>query len=493
MGSSRVVVVGGGNAGLCAAVAAAENGAEVTVLEAAPEERAGGNSAFTAGAMRIAYDGIDDLRPIIPDLTDDEIARADFGSYPADAFFDDMARVTDYRCDPDLAEVLVRNSRDTVTWMQRHGVRFLPNYGGQAYEQDGRLVFWGGLTIEAAGGGPGLVEGLVRAARSTNVDIRYNTRAVGLIVDHQQVAGVVARSHGETEELSCDSVVLAAGGFQANAEWRTRYLGPVWDLAKVRGTRYNMGDGIRMALEADAMPWGNWSGCHAVSWDLNAPAFGDLRVRDAFQKHSYPLGIMVNSAGKRFVDEGLDFRNYTYARYGREVLAQPGQVAWQVFDGKVLDMLRDEYRIPQVTKARAATIEELAQKLEGVDSEAFLSTITEYNSAVDKDTPFRPAARDGKSTHGLSVQKSNWANKLDDAPFEAYAVTCGITFTFGGLRIDSQARVLDVEERPIRGLFAAGELVGGLFYFNYPGGSGLTNGSVFGRLAGTYAAEPNRK
>lgn len=488
MGKRRVVVVGGGNAGLCAAVAAAENGAEVTVLEAAPAERAGGNSAFTAGAMRVVYEGVDDLTEIVTDLTEEEIERSDFGSYTADNFFDDMGRVTEYRCDPDLTEVLVRRSHETLAWMRGKGVRFLPIYGRQTFERDGKHTFWGGLTVEAAGGGQGLVESLTAAARAAGVAIRYRCRAVGLVIDGRQVTGVMVRHGGETEQLGCDAVVLAAGGFQANAEWRTRYLGPGWDLAKVRGTRYNIGDGIRMALEADAMPWGNWSGCHAVSWDLNAPPFGDLRVGDGFQKHSYPLGIMVNADGKRFVDEGYDFRNYTYARYGRQVLAQPGQFAWQVFDGKVTGLLRDEYRISQVTKITDTTLEGLATKLDDVDSDMFLRTVDEYNRSIDTTVEFQPAVKDGRRTRGLAVEKSNWANTLDEPPFEAYAVTCGITFTFGGLRIDTSARVLNLEEQPIPGLFAAGELVGGIFYFNYPGGSGLTNGAVFGRIAGRNAA-----
>src|SRR6267378_3669240 len=191
-----------------------------------------------------------------------------------------------------------------------------------------------------------------------------------------------------------------------------------------------------MALDIGAQPIGNWSGCHAVAWERNAPEFGDLAVGDQFQKHSYPWGIYINAEGKRFVDEGADFRNYTYAKYGRVILSQPGQFAWQIFDAKVKSQLRDEYRIKQVTKVTAST--------------------------------------------------------LDTPPFEAYAVTCGITFTFGGLRINTGAQVMSTDGEPIPGLYAAGELVGGIFYFNYPGGTGLTNGSVFGRIAGANAAKAAR-
>ncbi|MBM3582733.1 MAG: FAD-binding protein, partial [Alphaproteobacteria bacterium] len=233
---------------------------------------------------------------------------------------------------------------------------------------------------------------------------------------------------------------------------------------------------------------GNWSGCHAVGWDRNAPEFGDLAVGDGFQKHSYPFGIMVNARGERFVDEGADFRNYTYAKYGRVILEQPQQFAWQIFDRKVVHLLRDEYRIKQVTKVTAATLEELAGKLEGVDANAFLRTVEEYNAAVRADVPFNPNVKDGRSTAGLRIPKSNWANTIDQPPFEAYAVTCGITFTFGGVRIDGEARVKDEAMNPISGLFAAGEIVGGLFYFNYPGGTGLMSGAVFGRIAGRSAA-----
>ena len=242
--------------------------------------------------------------------------------------------------------------------------------------------------------------------------------------------------------------MLASGGFEANAEWRTRYLGPGWDLAKVRGTRFNTGDGIQMALDLGASPMGNWSGCHAVGWERNAPEFGDLAVGDQFQKHSYPFAIMVNATGRRFVDEGADFRNYTYARYGRVILEQPGQFAWQIFDSKVKHLQRDEYNIRQVTKVTADTIEALAEQLEGVDPEAFVREISEYNAAVRQDIEFNPNIKDGRKTEGLTVDKTNWANTISDPPFEGYAVTCGVTFTFGGLRINHEGEVLNTDYRP---------------------------------------------
>ena len=486
---TQVIVVGGGNAALCAAISAAEHGARVTLFERAPEALSGGNSRFTAGAMRTVYDGVSDLKRLMPDLTEAEIARTDFGSYSAGQFYDDLGRVTNYRTDPELAEALVEQSFPTLCWMREQGVRFLPLYGRQSYEVDGKVRFWGGLTVEAWGGGPGLVESLTRIAVERGVTVRYGTRARSLITDSGHVHGVETTSDdGSEDRFHADAVILACGGFESSATWRTRYLGPGWDLAKVRGTRFNTGDGLEMAMAIGAAPRGHWSGCHAVAWDLNAPEYGDLNVGDNFQKHSYPLGILVNNAGERFLDEGADFRNFTYARYGAEILKQPAQSAWQVFDGRMLDMLRDEYRIREITKVQADSIDELAEKLSDVDTEGFRQTVSDFNAAVMTDVPFDPTVKDGRGTRGLKVAKSNWANRLENPPFTAFGVTCGITFTFGGLHVDARARVIDQAGQPIDGLFAAGELVGGLFYFNYPGGSGLTSGAVFGRLAGIGAS-----
>jgi tricarballylate dehydrogenase len=492
MASYDVVVIGGGNAAFCAALSAREAGATVLVIEAAPQDERGGNSRFTAGAMRVVYNGVDDLARLMPDLTDEEKVNTDFGVYAEDQFYDDICRVTQYRTNPKLAETLVTRSFDTMLWMRGKGVRFAPIYGRQAFKVDGRFKFWGGLTVEAWGGGPGLIDALYASAARSGIEVWYESRALELIRDDDGVHGVIVRKQGKSERVAAKCVVIASGGFEANAEWRTRYLGPGWDLAKVRGTRFNTGDGIRMALEAGAMPYGNWSGCHAVGWDRNAPEFGDLSVGDAFQKHSYPFGIMVNGRGRRFVDEGADFRNYTYAKYGRAILEQPGQFAWQVFDRKVTHLLRDEYRIKRVTRVSGATLEELAGKLEDVDAKGFLAEVSAYNAAVRTEVAFNPNIKDGRCTRGLALEKSNWANTIDTPPFEAYAVTCGITFTFGGLRIDDNGSVINTDGAPIRGLFAAGELVGGLFYFNYPGGTGLMSGSVFGKIAGTSAGRTAR-
>ncbi|MFZ2003595.1 MAG: FAD-dependent tricarballylate dehydrogenase TcuA [Stellaceae bacterium] len=491
-GEYDVVVVGAGNAGMCAALAAQENGARVLVLEAAPFDERGGNSRYTAGALRFVYNGVDDLLKLC-DLSETELATSDFGTYTQDKYYDDLGRLTDYRSNPDMAELLITKSQETLLWMRGKGIRFAPMYSRQAFKHDGKFVFWGGLALEAWGGGPGLVEGLFNSAEKYGIAVAYEARGERLIADDDGVHGVVANVEGKTTEIRCKAVVLACGGFEANAEMRTRYLGPGWDLAKVRGTKYNTGGGIKMALEIGAMPYGNWSGCHAVGWDYGAPEFGDLSVGDNFQKHSYPFAIMVNAEGERFCDEGADFRNYTYAKYGREILNQPHQFAWQIFDQQVVHLQRDEYRIRRVTKVTANTFDELADKMAetgaAVNKAVFLKTITDYNAAVQRGIPYNPTVKDGRTTRGLAIDKTNWAMPLEKPPYEAYCTTCGVTFTFGGVRIDTDGRVLDTAEKPINGLYAAGELVGGLFYFNYPGGTGLVSGSVFGKIAGTTAGK----
>jgi tricarballylate dehydrogenase len=484
-----VVIVGKGNAALCAALSARELGVSVAMLEAAPEEESGGNSRFAGGVVRFAYGTVDELKHLT-DITDEEIATSDFGTNTREEYLDDLYRLTSYRTDPDLSELLVNRSLDTLAWLRSKGVRFNLNFGRQSGRVGAKRVFFGRMPIEASGGGAGLVQHLDAAAKKAGIEVCYETRVTALLYDGERVTGVRARHRGKATEFRAKSVVLACGGFEANPEWRTRYLGPGWELAKVRGTRFNVGDGLRMALDIGAAPYGNWSGCHATGWDRYAPEFGDVNVGDQFQKHSYIFGLLINAEGRRFVDEGRDFHSFTYAQYGGEVLKQPGQFAWQVFDSKVKHLLRSEYRIKFVTKVTAVNLEELATRLEGVNAEQFLRTVRQFNAAVRQDTVFDHTIKDGKCTVGIEPPKSNWAQPLDTPPFDAYATTCGITFTFGGLRIAKETgQVLDVHFHPIPGLYTAGEMVGGLFYFNYPSGTGLVSGAVFGRLAGASAAK----
>ena len=483
-----VVVIGGGNAALCAALSAREQGASVLVLERAPEDKRGGNSAFTGGGFRMVHHGTEDIKKVVPDLTDDEIARSDFGQYTAGDYLDDLGRITQYYIDPDLAEAIVNNSYDTVLWMRSRGARFMPNYGRQAYNVNGRFKFFGGIVIYANGGGRGLMELLYKSLDKHGIPVKYGAQATEIVRGAQGVEGVRVRCDGIEAVIRTRAVVLACGGFEANREMRTRYLGPGFDIAKVRGTRYNTGDGIRMALDIGAQSYGQWSGCHSVAWERYAADFGDVEQPHAGYRHSYPFGIMVNSEGKRFCDEGADFRNYTYAKYGRVVLQQPGSFAWQIFDQQVKHLMRDEYKLRGATKVQADTLEQLVEKMQDVHPQNFLDTMREYNAAVKTDVAFDPNIRDGRGTVGLAVNKTNWANTLEKPPFEAYSVGCGITFTFGGLKINPTSHVLDTEDAPIPGLYAAGELVGGLYYFNYPGSTGLMAGAVFGRIAGREAA-----
>lgn len=481
-----VAVIGGGNAALCAALSAQESGARVIVIERAPKDNRGGSSAFTGGAFRIAYKGNDDLKTLIPDLSEDELANSDFGSYTEDQFYNEAVAMSGYRADADVLDTVVTQSFPTMMWMRSHGVRFMPIYGRQSFKVDGKNKFWGGLTVEVSGGGLGLMQALYDRAEELGLDLRYGARACGL--ERERDAWTVAlEENGATRKLRARAVVLATGGFHANVRWRAQYLGPNWDLAKVRGSRYNTGDGIDMAVGAGAIAHGNWTGCHAVFYDLNAPAFGDINLLNQ-QKNYFNLGIVVNADGRRFVDEGLDFRNYTYSGMGARVLAQPGAVAWQVFDAKTAGLLPDEYRVKHATRLQADTLEELAAQMEGINPRGFLQTVREFNDSIDQSVPFNPAVKDGRATRGLAVPKSNWAHPLDTGPFVAYAVTCGITCTYAGVKVNPNGQVLDGDDHPLPGLYAAGEMVGGLYYVKYAGGIGLTAGSVLGRISGAHAA-----
>ncbi|MBV9834083.1 MAG: FAD-dependent tricarballylate dehydrogenase TcuA [Alphaproteobacteria bacterium] len=485
--SFDVIVVGLGNAAICAALSAREQGARVLMLEKASVEERGGNSLFTAGGFRFVHDGLDDLRQdILDDLSPAEAEQIVLPTLKAETYMHDLMHVTEHNSEESLAELLIGRSRDTMRWMRRNGVRFIPMFGRQSYKLNGKHHFYGGVNIEAVGGGYGLVDQLLKAAARNGIEIRYATRMTRLLQDRKgTVSGVTVKGPEGFEDLQAKSVVLACGGFEANPEMRVRYLGPGWEHCRVRGTRHNTGDGIKAALDIGAQAFGGWSTCHAVAWDISAPPFGDRVVLDNFQKHSYPIGIVVNLKGERFVDEGADFRNHTYAKYGREIMKQPLRTAVQIFDQRTIDMVRDEYRIRQVTKAEANTIEELAQKLD-IDAEGLARTIREFNAACQPGD-YNPAILDGVRTKGITPPKSNWALPINQPPYTGFVVTCGITFTFGGLRINEQGEVQDVTDQTIPGLYAAGELVGGIFYGNYLGGAGLMSGAVFGRLSGRSA------
>ena len=495
-----IIVVGSGNAALTAAIAARDAGADVLMIEKADEALAGGNSKYTAGAMRFAYEDLDDLLPLLLDPDDPELARTDFGSYTAERFEADLLGFNGGRPLSPEQRALIDGSYETVRWLADHGVKFEPIFDRQSFEKDGKRVFWGGLTLAARDEGVGLVESELRAFLAMGGRIRYDCAAVDVISDDGRVKGVVTQNTAgqQTEfaardELLSGAVVLGCGGFEANPELRKRHIGEVWDKAKVRGTPHNQGDGLEMAFRQGAMAYGLFEGCHATPMDLHMKDFGNLDLphleRKQYRKICYFLGVMVNARGERFVDEGKDFRNYTYAQFGRAIMEQPGHFAWQIFDKKIEHLLYGEYQFHDAHYVEADTLESLIDKLDGIDDKrAVRRTLDDFNKAIDEGTAFDPSTKDGRGTKGLDLPKSNWAQAIDTPPFRAYPVTGGITFTYGGLKVDATGAVLRKDGSTIDGLYACGELVGGVFFEGYPGGSGLTSGAVFGRRAGEGAA-----
>lgn len=509
----NVLVVGSGNAGFASAISAVQAGAgRVLLIDKCPKEWVGGNSYFTAGAYRIAHSGLHDLLPIVNNVTPEQAKKIDLNPYTKDDFQKDFDRVCQGRSDPELARTLIDDSNAAIKWLASNGIRFQLSFNRQAYEVDGRLKFWGGLSLKTQDGGKGLIVDYLAAAEKHKIQVSWSTSLTGL-KPHSSNDGtsiVSVSIGGITHELKAGAVILAAGGFESNAQKRSQYLGPGWDMAKVRGTPYNTGDVLDLAIrELGAQAVGNWSGCHSVAWDANADAnTGDRVASNEYTKSGYPLGLMLNVDGQRFVDEGIDLRNYTYAKFGRAILQQPEQTAFQVWDSQTIPWLRsEEYREERVKHITANTIEELAQKcsVEGLGNpSAFVDTLREYNEAVhlhrqeNSTAKWDPAIKDGLSTQSskkqLALAKSNWALPVDQGPFLAIKVTCGITFTFGGLKVEPKTAQLicATSSRPVPGVFCVGEMMGGLFYSNYPGGSGLTSGAVFGRRAGKAAAELTR-
>lgn len=457
------------------------------MLEKADKDLAGGNTKYTAGAMRFAYDDAADVLPLVRDKDDPRLAVTDFGGYAQSTFRDDLLGFNGGRPLSSEQRRLIEGSLPAMTWLATHGVTFEPIYSRQSFEKNGRHIFWGGLTLSAQNEGVGLFDMELAAFERLGGTIRYEAAVTELIADKGSVTGVRV---GE-EDLHADAVILACGGFEANPTMRAELIGPHWENAKVRGTPHNTGDGLSMAYDLGAEPYGLYSGCHATPMDLHMADFGGLTLppseRKNYRKICYFLGVMLNAHGHRFVDEGENFRNYTYAQFGRAVLEQDGHLAWQVFDSKVTELLYGEYTFHDAHFVKADTLEDLCAKMEGVDAKEALRTLTDYNAAVDEATPFDPTSLDGKGTSGLDLPKSNWAQKIDEGPFLAYPVTGGITFTYGGLKVSDAGAVQHSKGHDIPGLYACGELVGGVFFEGYPGGSGLTSGVVFGRLAGQSA------
>jgi len=502
------IVVGSGHAGSCAAISAIEGGCKrVVIVEKGPKEWAGGNGYFTAGAHRTVHDGLPDLLPIVQSVTPEVASTIDMDPYSTANFTEDIMRLGDFKSDPAMVEAVVSGSRDAVGWLaERVQVPFILSFHRQAYLVDGRQKFWGGMVLSVDNGGKGLIAAHQRALDRNGVQVWFETPAIELILENGLVTGLVVLREGKRLRLTASAVILACGGFESSAKLRAEHLGTDWHRAKVRGTPYNTGDGLELARSVGGKLTGDFAHCHSTCWDANAPDDqGDRELSNQFTKSGYPLGLMLNGLGERFVDEGYDFRNYTYAKFGREILRQPGGYAFQVWDSKAVQWLRkEEYDDGIVEKIWAQSIPDLAEKLKpkGLENaETLVETITAYNTAVrafqgeNPSLKWDPAVKDGLSTQSshlaLELPKSNWALPLDQPPFLAVKVACGITFTFGGLAIDpaTSGVISEVSGKPIPGLLCTGELVGGIFYGNYPGGSGLTAGAVFGRKAGREAAK----
>jgi tricarballylate dehydrogenase len=487
-----VLVVGAGNAAFAAALAARQEGARVVVLEKASQKLRGGNTRFTGGLFRCTYNGLDDLLPIV--RHNDDPSTVTLQPYTRADFQRDMDRVTGGRSDPDLTALLIDRSYDTVRWMADLGVpwEFNRAVGAVTIAGVAKVKLPSGGALRVKGEGVQLSASWFRLAEEAGITILYETQAQRVLTaDNGQVTGVEVRGPDSVRVLQCRAVVLASGGFQANPEMRTAYLGPHWSLVKVRGTRFNTGEMTRAALAVGAQSYGEWAGCHATPIDADAPTYGELRLTDRTNRLSYPFSVMVNLDGERFVDEGEDFNLYTYARMGRDILQQRSATVFQVFDQQTVPLLETRYNTG--TPVVADTLPELADRIAeryralGFRKDIFVKIINEYNAAV-QDGVFNPDILDGKHTVGLKPEKTNWATRLDTPPFVAYPATVGITFTFGGIRINTNAEVVDYLERPIAGMFATGEMTGGFFYHNYPGGAGLMRGAVFGRIAGENAA-----
>lgn len=487
-----VIVVGAGNAALSAAVSAKENGAQrVVVLEKAPREMRGGNTHWSGGVLRFAFDDPHEIGPLLPGVEEEfEDFYDGIQPYTRADFHGDLMRVTSGQTDPVLSRVLVDNSKDTVFWMHKNGVPMEPAITLTGVRKGNKVVWARGLVVRAEHEGVGLSTAWFRRCEEIGIEVRYGAAVIALLMDERgHACGVKVRDDNGIHEVAGRAVVLGCGGFEANVQMRTQHIGPLVGAAKVRGTPYNQGDGLRMAMnDLGAMPWGQWSGCHATPISADWGNFAPRELTDRSNRLSYLYGVMINRNGRRFVNEGEDGAMFTYAKYGRAILAEPGAKAYQVFDSQVVHLLEPRYSTSK--PLMADTLEALVAQMDVDDKAQALKTLQEFNAAArNASEGFDPTQKDGLCSRGLTPEKTNWALKLDKPPFYAYTATGGITFTFGGLKVDESARVIGTDWRPIPGLHACGEMVGGLFYDNYPAGTGLVSGATFGRIAGRSAAQ----
>jgi tricarballylate dehydrogenase len=453
-----VVVIGGGVAGLCAALSATAAGARVVLLEKAPREGRGGNTRFADAQMRFPHEA-------------DEFGTRD---YSVEDMFADLMRISRGRANPELIRTLCENARPTAEWLTDLGLEWEAGYPHTA-----------GYRRSPKAGGAGLVDLLHRRLEGAGVPVTYETAAAELLVDESRtVRGVRAHSpEGVIDVEGSSGVILACGGFQANVEMRTRYLGRFADSLILRGSRYNTGDGLNMAIAAGAAPAGQWGDYHSAVLDARSPRI-ECGVTALY---NYQMGIFVDHDGRRFLDEGEDFRDHTYVKFSKFIVEQAGGEAWCIFDQQAYQ--REEFARawrPVGPPVIAETMEDLARLID-VPRANLVETLESFNSAVQPGE-YDLDRLDGKATAGITPPKSNWALPLDTPPFVAIPVTGGITFTFGGLKCDTSARVMDTRGQVMAGLYAAGEPMGEIFYYNYPGASSVIRGAVYGRIAGREAA-----
>ena len=444
--SYDVLVVGGGNAALCAAIAAREEGASVLLLEHAPRDFRGGNSRHTRN-FRTMHDA--------PTATLTE-------AYREDEYWDDLKRVTGGKTDEALAHLTIRESARTMPWMETRGVRFQPSLSGTLSLSRTNAFF--------LGGGKALVNAFYRTAERLGVDILYDTEVVALRLKSGVVNEVEAKRAGALVTVHAKAVVVASGGFQANIEWLKQYWGPAAENFLIRGTPYAQGRVLRNLLDQDAMPVGDPTQCHAVAIDARAPKYdGGIVTR----LDCLPFGIVVNRDARRFYDEGEDLWPKRYAVWGRLVAQQPGQIAYCIVDAKTLGLF-----IPSMFPAiEARAIGDLAAKL-GLGPGALNATVRDFNAAVRPGT-FNGKALDDCRTEGLAPPKTHWAQRLDTPPFSAYPLRPGITFTYMGVTVDDRARVVDRNDRPFKNVYATGEVMSGnILTKGYLGGIGLAIGAI---------------
>jgi tricarballylate dehydrogenase len=455
-----VLVLGAGNAALCAALAARERGASVLVLESAPRELRSGNSRHTRN-LRCMHEAPTDV------LTD---------AYLEDEYLSDLLRVTGGRTDEALARMTIRSSADCTPWMKRHGVRFQPSLGGTLHLGRTNAFF--------LGGGKALMNTYYAAAQRLGIRIVYGAEVAGVEISGSRCRSVTFTCGGKTTAVKPKSVVAAAGGFESNLRWLKEAWGDAADNFLIRGTPYNTGKLLRAMLDQNVQSVGDPTQGHSVAIDARAPKFdGGIVTR----LDCVSLGIVVNRNAERFYDEGEDFWPKRYAIWGRLVAQQPEQIAYSIIDAKSMGRF-----MPSVYPAiRSETIEGLAREL-GLPAAKLAETVARYNAAVQPGE-FDHSVLDGCCTRGLAPEKTHWATRLDTPPFYGYPLRPGITFTYLGVKVDERARVQMKDGRPLDNLFAAGEIMAGnILGQGYLAGFGMTIGTVFGRIAGKEAAHAAR-